>query len=200
MSGRLRALSKVRERSTRFFGFLFRASPSLFLSHCCEQHEWKAEKSLGKWRVSLWSWRKHRAQECTWKMRFLFIIFFLYLIQMLECARCSTTVDNVLSYLCMCVCVCVCVQMCVWWQFDCSPIQAVRCPRDWSVFPIPIHIHDVCECVCGGYRWEYGTIALCAACRYFVTSSEAIVLIILVFSPSPLSHYYNSSQTLLLQW
>lgn len=49
-----------------------------------------------------------------------------------------------------------------------------------------------------------GNIALCAARRYFVTSFEAIDLIILVFSPSPLSyyysHYYDCSQTLLLQW
>lgn len=77
--------------------------------------------------------------------------------------------------------------MCVWWQFDCSRSGGlcVRCAR----FESFSHSHTSCD-VCG--KWLPvgigGNSALCAACRYFVTSFQAIDLIILVvFSPSPLS-------------
>lgn len=101
----------------------------LCLSHGCEQRECIAEKSSDKWRVSLRSGRQRRAQECTWRKRFLFVIIF-YLVQMraiLYIERVKTLCHVVLSELRTNVRV-VAVLL-----FSLS-----ACVREWSPLLVPI--------------------------------------------------------------
>lgn len=96
------------------------------------------------------------------------------------------------------VVVCVCVHMC---RFRCACVGSlivltVNPTRAIGVQRILFSFRCEAQCWMGGCCTTIdGTIALCAACRYFVTSFEAIDLIILVFLPSPLSYYDCSTGT-----